>query len=172
MGTPLFTFFLRSIVLFKAILQISGSKKWSNGAWQTHARRHGQTHIKILRPPAQKPFGQLDYTCSAGQRWPEELLCSLKSLSQIDWIPFWPCFGKLLLPLKQYCRSVVQIGSNLLRCHKMNLFFGHPSCNIALKEAKLDQNRVQQWCARTDARTDGRTHITILRLPTQKPFGQ
>ena len=53
--------FLRSIVLFKAISYISGSKKWSKRS-VTHARTdaetHGQTHIKNLRPPAQKPFGQ------------------------------------------------------------------------------------------------------------------
>ena len=54
--------FLRSIVYFKAISHISGSKKWSKQSVTdagTQGRRHGQTHIKILRPPAQKPFGQL-----------------------------------------------------------------------------------------------------------------
>ena len=55
--------FLRSIVIFKAISHISGSKKWSKRRG-THARTDEQTHIKILRPPAQKPFGQL---CGQGR---------------------------------------------------------------------------------------------------------
>ena len=53
--------FLRSIVYFKAISHISGSKKWSKQSVTDAGRdagTHGQTHIKILRPPAQKPFGQ------------------------------------------------------------------------------------------------------------------
>ena len=82
--------------------------------------------------------------------------------------------NQVLLPLKQYCRSVVQSWFKFVEMSQNGPFFGHPSCNIALKEAKLGQNRVQKWCARTahGARTDGRTHIKFLRLPTQKPFGQ
>ena len=45
--------FLLPNVIFKAISHISGSKKWSKGRGTDR-----QTHIKILRPPAQKPFGQ------------------------------------------------------------------------------------------------------------------
>ena len=72
---------------------------------------------------------------------------------------FVSCFGKLLLPLKQYCRSVVQSWFKFVEMSQNGPFFGHPSCNIALKEAKLGQNRVQKWCAqeRTDGRIDGRT---------------
>ena len=50
---------LRSIVLFKAISLIQESKKWSKQMARPHgrtdARTNEQTHIKILRPPTQKP---------------------------------------------------------------------------------------------------------------------
>ena len=61
--------FLRSIVLFKAISWVQKVVKTERDG-RTDARTHGQTHINNLRPPAQKPFGQLSselYTSTVQQ---------------------------------------------------------------------------------------------------------
>ena len=58
-GTPLFyPLFYDRLSYLKQYRTFLGPKSGPNRWRRTHARTNGQTHIKNLRPPAQKPFGQ------------------------------------------------------------------------------------------------------------------
>ena len=121
----------------------------------------------------------LDYTCRA--RWPFRAFAqeSLKTVTSATSYRKYPqkCPNLGLPRIAHFWSTFISIEIKLHRVSRGHLiyYFWNARLSYSKKYCRFQSPKSgpNRWRRRTASeRTNGQTHITILRLPAQKPFGQ